>query len=173
MTRQEPLNNQGLPSPQGLYNPINEHDNCGIGLVANIKGVKSHDIIVNGLKILENLTHRGAVGADPLSGDGAGILIQMPDDFMQAVAQQENIALPSLGEYGVLMMFLPLERNLPTRLKKPLKIWSVRKARNSSAGGTCPPTTVASAKVSKPPSPPLCKDLWPRATSVVPIHNLN
>ncbi|MCK5425427.1 MAG: hypothetical protein KAI89_08645, partial [Emcibacter sp.] len=75
MTRQEPLNKQGLPSPQGLYNPVNEHDNCGIGLVANIKGVKSHDIIVNGLEILKNLTHRGAVGADPLSGDGAGILI--------------------------------------------------------------------------------------------------
>ena len=65
MTHKEPLNNIGLPTPQGLYNPINEHDNCGIGFVASIKGVKSHDIIANGLKILENLTHRGAVGQTP------------------------------------------------------------------------------------------------------------
>ncbi|PCI32937.1 MAG: glutamate synthase large subunit [Alphaproteobacteria bacterium] len=118
MTRKKPLNSNGLPTPQGLYNPINEHDNCGIGLVANIKGVKSHDIIVNGLEILKNLTHRGAVGADPLSGDGAGILIQMPDDFMRAVAKDEGITLPVLGDYGVLMMFLPPEKDIADKIKK-------------------------------------------------------
>ncbi|HEC01881.1 MAG TPA: glutamate synthase large subunit [Sphingomonadales bacterium] len=118
MTHKVPLNTTGLPKAQGLYNPQNEHDNCGIGFVANIKGVKSHDIIANGLKILENLTHRGAVGADPLSGDGAGILIQMPDDFMQAVAKQEKISLPKFGEYGVLMVFLPHEKTVADKIKK-------------------------------------------------------
>lgn len=117
MTRQAPLNNQGLPSPQGLYDPVNEHDNCGIGLVANIKGVKSHDIVVNGLEILKNLTHRGAVGADPLSGDGAGILLQMPDEFLQAVTREENITLPELGGYGVLMIFLPHEKDIADKIK--------------------------------------------------------
>ena len=69
------------PAAQGLYDPINEHDACGVGFVAHIKGKKSHDIVTQGLKILENIDHRGAVGADPLMGDGAGILIQIPDQF--------------------------------------------------------------------------------------------
>ena len=118
MTQQAPLKSNGLPTAQGLYNPINEHDNCGIGFVANIKGVKSHDIVANGLKILENLTHRGAVGADPLSGDGAGILIQMPDEFMQAAAKKEKITLPKLGDYGVLMIFIPHEKAVADKIKK-------------------------------------------------------
>jgi len=117
MTPKVPLNMVGLPTPQGLYNPANEHDNCGIGFVANIKGVKSHDIIANGLKILENLTHRGAVGADPLSGDGAGILLQMPDEFMQAAAKEEGISLPVLGDYGVLMMFIPHDKKIAKKIK--------------------------------------------------------
>ncbi len=116
MTHKVPLNTAGLPKAQGLYNPQNEHDNCGIGFVANIKGVKSHDIIANGLKILENLTHRGA--ADPLSGDGAGILIQMPDDFMQAVAKQGKINLPKFGDYGVLVVFRPHEKAIADKIKK-------------------------------------------------------
>ena len=70
-----------MQQPQGLYVPANEHDACGVGFVAHIKGGKSHDIVRNGLKILENIDHRGAVGADPLMGDGAGILIQIPDDL--------------------------------------------------------------------------------------------
>ena len=68
----------------GLYDPAREHDACGVGFVAHIKGVKAHDIIQQGLKILENLDHRGAVGADKLMGDGAGILIQIPDEFYRA-----------------------------------------------------------------------------------------
>ena len=71
----------GFPDKQGLYNPANEHDACGVGFVANLKNVASHQIIKDGLFILENLTHRGAVGADPLMGDGAGILVQMPHKF--------------------------------------------------------------------------------------------
>jgi glutamate synthase (NADPH) large chain len=72
------------PSRQGLYDPANEHDACGVGFVAHIKNEKSHAIVAQGLKILENLTHRGATGYDPLLGDGAGILIQMPDAFLRA-----------------------------------------------------------------------------------------
>ena len=98
---------KGLPKKQGLYDPRNEHDACGIGFVANIKNRKSHQIIRQGLQILENLTHRGAVGADPLAGDGAGILIQLPDEHLRAVCSDSGIELPAPGEYGVGMMFMP------------------------------------------------------------------
>ena len=92
---------------QGLYDPQNEHDACGVGFVVNIKGRKSHDIITQGLKILENLDHRGAVGADPLVGDGAGILIQMPDALLNDWARANSKSLPAAGRYAVAMCFLP------------------------------------------------------------------
>ena len=104
---QRGLKQRGLPEKKGLYDPRNEHDACGIGFVANIKNVKSHDIIRDGLKILDNLEHRGAVGADPKAGDGVGILIQTPDAFLRKVAAHENIELPEEGTYGVGMFFLP------------------------------------------------------------------
>ena len=85
---------KGLPKKRGLYDPRNEHDACGIGFVANIRNRKSHRIIDQGLQVLENLTHRGAVGADPLAGDGAGILIQMPDAHLRAVCGDIGIDLP-------------------------------------------------------------------------------
>ncbi|MFN6941082.1 MAG: hypothetical protein ACK4OG_03700, partial [Parvibaculum sp.] len=97
----------GLPAAQGLYDPRNEHDACGIGFIANIHNRKSHRIIQDGLKILENLEHRGAVGADPKAGDGAGILIQMPDAFFRKEAKKLGIELPAEGHYGVGMLFLP------------------------------------------------------------------
>ena len=78
-----------LPQAQGLYDPSFEHDACGVGFVAHIKNRKSHGIVAQGLKILENLTHRGATGYDPLLGDGAGILIQLPDAFLRAEACHE------------------------------------------------------------------------------------
>ncbi|MCG8429435.1 MAG: glutamate synthase subunit alpha, partial [Chromatiales bacterium] len=93
-----------LPAKQGLYDPRNEHDACGVGFVADIKGRKSHKIIQQGLGILERLTHRGAVGADPRAGDGAGILIQLPDAFFRAVV---DFDLPEAGHYAVGMLFLP------------------------------------------------------------------
>ncbi len=96
-----------LPPKQGLYDPANEHDACGVGFVANIKGRKSHEIIRQGLCILENLTHRGAVGADPLAGDGAGILLQVPDALLRAECANQDISLPAAGHYGVGMLFLP------------------------------------------------------------------
>ena len=97
----------GLPERQGLYDPRNEHDACGVGFVAHIKGKQSHAMVQQGLEILKNLTHRGAVGADPLAGDGAGILIQTPDAFLRKVCAAQKLTLPSLGDYGVGMLFLP------------------------------------------------------------------
>ncbi len=98
-----------LPQPQGLYDPSNEHDACGVGFVAHIKGAKSHEIVQKGLQILLNLDHRGAVGADPLFGDGAGILIQIPDDLYRTEMAAQGVTLPPSGEYGVGMIFLPKE----------------------------------------------------------------
>ena len=97
----------GLPERRGLYDPRNERDACGIGFVANIKNKKSHEIIVQGLTILKNLTHRGAVGADPKAGDGAGILIQLPDQFLRQEAGRLGITLPAEGAYAVGFMFFP------------------------------------------------------------------
>ncbi|TCT02124.1 glutamate synthase-related protein [Paralcaligenes ureilyticus] len=97
------------PQAQGLYDPQNEHDSCGVGFVAHIKGRKSHSIIQQGLKILENLDHRGAVGADELMGDGAGILIQIPDALYRQELAAQGIELPEPDEYGVAMVFLPKE----------------------------------------------------------------
>ena len=97
------------PQKQGLYDPQNEHDACGVGFVAHIKGKKTHEIVIQGLKILENLDHRGAVGADPLMGDGAGILIQIPDQLYREDMALQGVILPPLGEYGVGMIFLPKE----------------------------------------------------------------
>jgi len=96
-----------LVAKQGLYDPQNEHDACGVGFVANIKGRKSHDLIRQGLKILVNLDHRGAVGADPLVGDGAGCLIQMPDRLLHDWADKAGKRLPRPGRYAVAMCFLP------------------------------------------------------------------
>ncbi len=93
----------------GLYDPANEHDACGVGFVAHIKGQKSHAIVSNALKILENLDHRGAVGADKLMGDGAGILIQLPDALYREEMAKQGMTLPPSGEYGVGMVFLPKE----------------------------------------------------------------
>ena len=93
----------------GLYDPRFEHDACGVGLAANITGLKTHDILQNGLEILDNLAHRGACGCDPLTGDGAGILIQNPHDFFLNECKKLNINLPEVGTYGVGMVFLPPE----------------------------------------------------------------
>jgi glutamate synthase (NADPH/NADH) large chain len=97
----------GLPKKQGLYDPRNEHDACGVGFVAHMKGQKSHQIVKDGLFILENLTHRGAVGADPLMGDGAGILVQIPDRFFREEMALQGVILPKAGEYAVGYLFMP------------------------------------------------------------------
>ncbi len=101
------MNIPGFPRQQGLYDPQHEKDSCGIGFVVNIKGKKSHDIVRKGLQVLENLTHRGAQGSDPCTGDGAGILLQVPHTFLKRVAGDVGVSLPDVGEYGVGQLFLP------------------------------------------------------------------
>ena len=101
----------------GLYNPQNEHDSCGVGFIASIKGEKTHQIVLDGLKILENLEHRGAVGADPLMGDGAGIMLQIPDKFFREKVSLDGVNLPAEGEYGIGMVFC---------LKSKVRDWLVK-----------------------------------------------
>ncbi|WP_227394801.1 glutamate synthase large subunit [Jeotgalibacillus aurantiacus] len=105
----------GYPVPQGLYNPEQEHEACGIGMIANINGEKTHNIVQNAINILCNLEHRGGQSADTSTGDGAGILTQIPHRFFQKQCEKENIFLPNEGEYGVGMVFLPKEHE--TRMK--------------------------------------------------------
>jgi glutamate synthase (NADPH/NADH) large chain len=98
-----------VPGKQGLYDPANEHDSCGVGFIASIKGEKSHAIVRDGLQMLANLDHRGARGADPLVGDGAGCLIQIPDELLRDWARESSVHLPDPGDYAVAMCFLPRE----------------------------------------------------------------
>jgi len=100
------------PHSQGLYDASKEHDSCGIGFVANIKGNKNHSIILDGLKILNNLTHRGAVGADPTLGDGAGLLLQIPDLFLREECKKNQVILPKAGSYAVAQVFFPNDKAL-------------------------------------------------------------
>ncbi|MDR3746180.1 MAG: glutamate synthase large subunit [Acidobacteriaceae bacterium] len=102
---------QRTPVPQGLYHPRNEHDNCGMGLVASIRGEKSHEIIRKGLEVLINLTHRGAAGCDPETGDGAGILIQVPHVFFKEECAKQGMQLGEAGSYAVAMVFLPVDKH--------------------------------------------------------------
>jgi glutamate synthase (ferredoxin) len=105
----------GLPPAQGLYDPRHEHDACGVGFVVHVKGHKSHDIVVKALTVLKNLLHRGACGCEPNTGDGAGILLQMPDRFLRRECARLGLTLPPLTEYGAGLVFLP--RDLVQREK--------------------------------------------------------
>ena len=107
----------GLPKAQGLYNPVNEHDACGVGLVLDIKNRPSFDIVEKGLAMLCNLEHRGAVGADPKAGDGSGLLIQIPHKFLAKKVEQ-NFSLPNPGNYAVGVMFIPDNKNDERKIKK-------------------------------------------------------
>lgn len=99
----------GLPAPHGLYHPAQEHDACGVGFVCNLNGEKTHAIVEQGVEVLINLTHRGAAGCDPETGDGAGLLFQVPDEFFREAADLD-FQLPQPGQYAVGMVFLPTER---------------------------------------------------------------
>src|SRR5947208_2787991 len=101
------ISRTGPPPKQGLYDPQYEHEACGVGFVVNIKGRKSHAIIQQALQVLLNLDHRGACGCEANTGDGAGILIQPPHDFLKLVAKETRISLPAPGEYAVGMIFMP------------------------------------------------------------------
>ena len=100
---------RSIPPAQGLYSPAHEHDACGVGFVVNIKGTRSHDIVRKGIEVLNNLTHRGACGCDPRTGDGAGMLLQIPHEFLSRETRRLGFELPARGEYGVGMLFLPLD----------------------------------------------------------------
>jgi len=106
---------------RGLYVPELERDACGVGMVANITGKRSHEIIDQALEVLVNLDHRGAAGADPLTGDGAGITIQIPDAFMRKIADEVGITLPEKGRYGIAMCFLPVEDELNAAARSALE----------------------------------------------------
>jgi len=108
----------GFPPKQGLYNPQFEHDACGVGFVVNIKGKKSNKIVRQGLTVLLNLTHRGATGAEPNTGDGAGILMQVPHKFLKKECAALNIELPEPGRYGVGMVYLPPDAGLRETLQR-------------------------------------------------------
>jgi len=137
----------GLPQRQGLYDPQFEHDACGVGFVAHLKGRQSHDIVEQGLQILRNLDHRGACGCEANTGDGAGILMQMPHEFLAEVCAQAGIELPPAGQYGVAMLFLPphrvARRNLEMTFEKIVRAegltflgWRTVPTDNSSLGET-------------------------------------
>src|SRR5216117_3885986 len=100
----------GLPEAQGLYNPGHEHDACGVGFVVDMKGRRSHAIVAQALEVLKNLLHRGACGCEVNTGDGAGILIQMPDRFLRKATADLGFTLPPAGQYGAGLVFLPKGR---------------------------------------------------------------
>ncbi len=100
---------RSVPGKSGLYGPEHEHDACGVGFVVDIKGKRSHDIVLKALQVLDNLTHRGACGCDPTTGDGAGMLLQIPHQFFKHECDRLGFGLPERGDYGVGMVFLPLE----------------------------------------------------------------
>ncbi len=112
------MQKNGYPIPQGLYHPENEHEACGIGMLANINGTKSHSIVENAITILCNLEHRGGQAADVSTGDGAGILTQIPHYFFEKQCEKEDIELPPEGEYGVAMVFLPDDHETRVECKK-------------------------------------------------------
>src|SRR2546428_8787237 len=89
----------GVPAAQGLYDPIHEHDGCGMGFVAHLRGARSHEVVSDALRLLENLEHRSAVGSDPGTSDGSGMLLQLPHVFLRAACAKIRIALPEAGQY--------------------------------------------------------------------------
>src|SRR5438445_5862386 len=99
----------GVPPKQGLYDPQFEHDSCGVGFVVDVHGRKSNDIVRKAIQVLINMLHRGAKGAEENTGDGAGILIQIPDDFLRGECEGLGFTLPAAGNYGVGMIGLPPE----------------------------------------------------------------
>ena len=129
-----PAGLSNFPSPQGLYDPRQEHDACGVAFVATLTGRPSHDVVDQALTALRNLDHRGASGAEPDTGDGAGIMIQVPDAFLRAVV---DFDLPPPGEYAVGLAFLP---PLDTGEVAERRVEATRRSRRAcrcSAGGTC------------------------------------
>jgi len=135
---QQQIYGQHHNSRRGLYDPLNEHDACGVGFIAQIKNRASHDIVQQGLQILVNLDHRGAVGADPLSGDGAGILIQVPDALLREECAAGGMTLPPPGRYAVAMVFLPRNGETARRCVEALEATTAREGQNGLGWRTVP-----------------------------------
>src|SRR5215218_9028646 len=108
--RRRPVRDPGLPEPEGLYDPAAEKDSCGVGFIADMTNRPSHAIVEQGLAILRNLAHRGAVGADPKMGDGCGILVQIPHRFFREECASLGIELPEPGHYGIGHLFMPRDK---------------------------------------------------------------
>ena len=148
-----PTKRASAPTGQGLYDPRYEHDACGVGFVVNVKGNKSHAIVRQALTILKNLRHRGATGSEKNTGDGAGILLQMPHLFLKEVCEESRIPLPLLTEYGTGMVFLP-EDPLERRRAKALFELIVREEGQTMLGWRAVPLNSsplgAAARASEP-----------------------
>src|SRR5262245_3181181 len=112
LSEQQPEAAPGIPEASGLFDPKREYDACGVGFIADLKGGTSHELIKDALAVLENLEHRGAVGADPIAGDGAGILIQIPHVFLAEECAKLKIKLPKPGHYAVGHVFMPQDERL-------------------------------------------------------------
>ncbi len=112
MSQNSRRNGYGLPVEQGMYDPLNEHDACGFGFIADIHNEPRHEIVHQALEIVQHLDHRGAIGADPMAGDGAGILVQLPDAFIRKVFGKQGIEVPAKGDYAIGMVFLPRDHKL-------------------------------------------------------------
>src|SRR5271170_1137686 len=108
----------GLPPKQGLYDPWYEHDSCGVGFVVDIKGRKSNRILKQAIQVLKNLDHRGAAGSESNTGDGAGVLIQIPHAFLKDACKTARIGLPGHGEYGCGLIFFPRDAKKRRRLEE-------------------------------------------------------
>ena len=130
----------GLPKAQGLYNPVNEHDACGVGLVLDIKNRPSFDIVEKGLAMLCNLEHRGAVGADPKAGDGSGLLIQIPHKFLEKKVS-ESFSIPKPGDYGVGVIFIPNNTNDEKKIKSLIEKVCLKEQINILGWRLCPTYT--------------------------------
>jgi glutamate synthase (NADPH) large chain len=130
----------GYPHPQGLYDPRNEHDACGVGMVAHIRGAKSHGIVTQALEILEKLDHRGAVGADPLLGDGAGILVQIPDPLIRRWAESQGHELPAPGDYAIAMCFLPQDDAARAFVKDRMEVFTAKEGQRFIGWRSVPTT---------------------------------
>ena len=134
------MDNQEQQSQQGLYHPSFEHDSCGVGFIANIKGRKSHQTIKDGLTMLERMAHRGACGCEANTGDGAGILIQVPHEFYVNECRKLNIKLPSFGQYGVGLVFFPADAKVREECRTVLNR-QIKKMKMSLLGYRLLPTT--------------------------------
>ena len=135
-----------MPPKQGLYDPQLEHDSCGVGFLVDLKGKRSHKLVQDAIDALNCLNHRGAQGAEVNTGDGAGLLVQLPDEFFRHECAHLNIKLPAIGTYGVGFLFASPDEPSASSRRRNWGSSSRRKASISSAGASCQRTTRASAR---------------------------